>query len=249
MSRNERALEAGLSDPDVPVAMATGTLEILGLLPRSSNVTFLVRACDDGGSHTLAVYKPRRGEAPLWDFPSGTLCHREVAAYLVARELGWPRVPPTILRDGPEGEGSVQRFVPFDPGAHYFTLAGDHPDVFRRIALFDVVANNADRKGGHALLGDDGAIWSIDHGVCFSDEPKKLRTVIWEHVGEAIEPELVDDLARLAAALAGPPLRDALGRLLAPSELAALESRVAELVSDAVFPEPGDGPPYPWPPV
>ena len=121
MSRDERALVTGLSDPAVPPAMATGDLEILGLLPRSSNYTFLARA-GDGDDAVLVVYKPRRGEIPLWDFPEGTLCQREVAAYLVARALGWPNVPATILREGPEGVGSVQRFVPFDPEAHYFTL-------------------------------------------------------------------------------------------------------------------------------
>jgi hypothetical protein len=171
MPRDERALVAGVNDPAVPPEMATGDLEILGLLPRSSNYTFLARAGGEGEGSVLVVYKPRRGEVPLWDFTEGTLCQREVAAYVVARALGWPNVPPTILRDGPEGVGSVQRFVAFDPEAHYFTLEPERADDFRKVALFDVVVNNADRKGGHCLLGEDGTIWVIDHGVCFSDEP------------------------------------------------------------------------------
>jgi len=228
--------------------MATGELEILGLLPRSSNYTFLARA-GDGDDAVLVVYKPRRGEIPLWDFPEGTLCQREVAAYVVARSLGWPNVPPTILRDGPEGVGSVQRFVPFDPEAHYFTLEPERADDFRRVALFDVVVNNADRKGGHCLLGEDGTIWVIDHGVCFSEEPQKLRTVIWEHVGEPIEPSMLEDLRRFGDELTDGEAGAALAALLTPEELRAMQDRVREVVAAARFPEPGPGRPYPWPPV
>src|SRR6266511_3160927 len=144
-------------DPEAIRVLAEGELEILGLLPRSSNSTFLARACLDGRDQ-LAVYKPRRGETPLWDFPEGTLCQREVAAYVVARELGWPEVPPTLLRDGPHGPGSVQRFVEFDPAEHYFTMHAERMDDFRRIAVFDIVVNNADRKSGHCLLSPDGRI-------------------------------------------------------------------------------------------
>ena len=248
MSRDERALVTGLSDPAVPPAMATGDLEILGLLPRSSNYTFLARA-GDGDDAVLVVYKPRRGEIPLWDFPEGTLCQREVAAYLVARALGWPNVPATILREGPEGVGSVQRFVPFDPEAHYFTLEPDRADDFRRVALFDVVVNNADRKGGHCLLGEDGTIWVIDHGVCFSEEPHKLRTVIWEHVDEPIEPALLEDLRRFAGELDGGDAGAVLADLLTPEELAAMRDRVGAVLAHGRFPEPGPGRPYPWPPV
>ena len=133
----------------------------------------------------LAVYKPRSGEAPLWDFEEGTLAAREVAAYVVADALGWPWVPPTVLREGPQGMGSVQRFVAFDQDQHYLTMRRDRPDEFRRIALFDLVANNADRKSGHCLLARDGRIFVVDHGVCFHVEPK-LRTVIWDFVDEPI---------------------------------------------------------------
>ena len=249
MSRDERALEAGLSDPAVPPALARGELEILGLLPRSSNYTFLVRATGEDGDQALGVYKPQRGEMPLWDFPEGTLCRREVAAYVVARALGWPNVPPTILRDGPEGLGSVQTFVTFDPEEHYFTLQERFVEDFRAVAAFDLVVNNADRKGGHCLLGEDGRIWLIDHGVCFSAEPK-LRTVIWEYMDEPIPPSLLADIERLGIALdEGGPERDELGALLNEEELLALRRRIAEIAGSPVFPGPGGDRPFPWPPV
>jgi hypothetical protein len=245
--RDERPLETDLSDPKVPSALVSGELEILGLLPNSSNYTFLARATA-ADEEVMAVYKPRRGEMPLWDFPEGTLCRREVAAYVVARELGWPNVPPTVLRDGPEGLGSAQLFVEFDPTQHYFTLAGTHDDEFRRVALFDVVVNNADRKGGHCLLAPDGTIWIVDHGVCFSEEPK-LRTVIWEHAGERVTPELRADLVRLRSCVETDPLRAELSELLSVGELSALGSRIEDVLTAGVFPEPGPGRPYPWPPV
>jgi uncharacterized repeat protein (TIGR03843 family) len=248
VSSDERALEAGLNDRAVPTALATGTLEIVGLMPNSSNYTFLARARTDDGQ-TLAIYKPQRGETPLWDFPEGTLCRREVAAYVVARALGWPNVPPTVLRDGPEGIGSVQLFVDVDPEEHYFTLEESHPDEFRRVALFDHIVNNADRKAGHCLLGRDGRIWVIDHGVCFSEEPK-LRTVIWEYLDEPIPAPLLEDLERLETGLVdGGPTAEDLRALLEPQELEALRERTRALHVAGRFPEPGPGRPYPWPPI
>ncbi len=225
--------------------LAEGELEILGLLPRSSNYTFLARL--EGGD-TLAVYKPRRGEAPLWDFPQGTLCQREVAAYVVARELGWPPVPPTVLRDGPEGTGSVQLFVQFDPNEHYFTMLPSRPDEFRRIALFDVVVNNADRKSGHCLLATDGHVFTVDHGVCFHEAPK-LRTVIWDFQGEDVPRAMVADLRGLAEKLEGEEVRAELAPLLSDREVEAVRERLDALISDGRFPEPGPGRPYPWPVV
>ena len=249
MSRDERALEAGLNDPTVPPALARGELEILGLLPRSSNYTFLVRATGEDNDQALGVYKPQRGEMPLWDFPEGTLCRREVAAYVVARALGWPNVPPTILRDGPEGLGSVQTFITFDPEEHYFTLQERFVEDFRAVAAFDLVVNNADRKGGHCLLGEDGRIWLIDHGVCFSAEPK-LRTVIWEYMDEPIPPSLLAGIERLGIALDdGGPDRDELAALVDEEELLALRRRIAGIVDSPVFPGPGGDRPFPWPPV
>ncbi len=247
MSRDERALEAGLSDPAVPRVLGTGELEVLGLLPNASNHTFLARA-KSADEQLLAVYKPRRGEAPLWDFPEGTLCAREVAAYVVSRALGWPNVPATVLRDGPYGVGSVQRFIPHDPQEHYFTLAERFPEEFRRVAAFDMVVNNADRKSGHCLLGDDGQIFLVDHGVCFSDEPK-LRTVIWDFIGDPLEEGTRADVRRLAGEIRGGQVRDELSNLLAPVELAALAERADTVAAAVRFPEPGPDRPFPWPPI
>ncbi|MGH2539672.1 MAG: SCO1664 family protein [Actinomycetota bacterium] len=227
----------------------TGELEILGLLPNSSNYTFLARATGPQGEQELTVYKPQRGETPLWDFPAGTLCRREVAASVVADALGWPDVPRTVLREGPEGIGSVQLFVPFDPLEHYFTLQDRFPGTFRSIAAFDLVVNNADRKGGHCLLGEDGRIWTIDHGVCFHEEPK-LRTVIWEFMDQPIPEELVADVRRLGQALAtGAAPCDRLSALLDPGEVASLRRRIGSIVDEPVYPSPGGDRPYPWPPV
>ena len=199
-------------DAEVIALLERGDLEVLGLLPRASNFTFLARV-RDGKEQTLAVYKPRSGEAPLWDFEEGTLAAREVAAFVVAEALGWPWVPPTVLRDGPHGPGSVQRFVAFDQDQHYLTMRNERPDEFRRIALFDLVANNADRKSGHCLLAEDGRIFVVDHGVCFHEQPK-LRTVIWDFVGEPIPEDLRTDLRALERNLAVDPFRGSLERLL-----------------------------------
>src|SRR5918998_2760840 len=160
-------------DPDeiaVPVEQVMGLLErgeieLEGLMPDSSNYTFLVRL-REGDLQGLAIYKPRRGERPLWDFPRGTLCQREAAAYLVSETLGWSLVPPTVLRDGPEyGVGSVQLYIDADPRAHYFTLRGSDDEAFKRFAAFDLITNNADRKGGHILQDREGRLWGIDHGI------------------------------------------------------------------------------------
>lgn len=245
-----RPAQRAVSDPAlgederVLARLRAGELEPLAPLPRSSNATYLVRVHGEG-EPLLAVYKPRAGETPLWDFPEGTLCLREVAAYVVARALGWPRVPPTVLRDGPYGEGSVQAFHRSDPEHHYLTMREERPDDFRRVALFDVVANNADRKSGHCLVDERGRLFVVDHGVCFHVEPK-LRTVIWDFVGEPIPPPMREDLERLAEDLAG-PLRAELAPLLSPAEIRALERRLADLLAGGVFPEPGPGRPYPWP--
>jgi hypothetical protein len=224
-----------------------GELEPMGLLPRASNHTFLCRV-HDADRETLAVYKPKAGEAPLWDFPEGTLCRREVAAYVVADALGWPRVPPTVLRDGPLGVGSVQRFLSFDPEQHYFTMLEQRPDDFRRVALFDVVTNNADRKSGHCLLADDGEVFVVDHGVCFSVDGK-LRTVIWDFAGEPVPPPMLEDLRRLEGRLSDGDLAGRLGSLLSPAEVDAARGRLASLLARGRFPEPGPGRPYPWPVV
>lgn len=227
--------------------LAAGELEILGLLPRASNYTFLARVSGRGES-VLAVYKPVAGETPLWDFPIGSLSRREVAAYLVARELGWPHVPPTVIRDGPEGPGSVQLFVEFDPREHYFTLRERMPDDFRRVALFDMVINNADRKAGHCLLAPNGRVFLVDHGVCFGEDPK-LRTVIWDFAGEPIPAAARDGVRTLSSRLERGPLHSRLRELLDPREIDATAMRARDAAGAERFPDPGPGRPYPWPPL
>jgi uncharacterized repeat protein (TIGR03843 family) len=227
--------------------LAQGEMEVLGLMPRASNYTFLARV-RLGDAEANAIYKPRDGEVPLWDFPDGTLCKREVAAYVVASSLGWPSVPPTVLRDGPEGIGSAQLFIEFDPRHHFFTLQEQRTDDFRRIAVFDAIVNNADRKGGHCLLGKDGEIHVIDHGVCFSSSPK-LRTVIWDFAGDPIPEVLLADVARLEAELRDGPTRAALAGLLDPIELDATHRRTETIIRSKRFPLPGPERPYPWPAV
>jgi hypothetical protein len=251
MSRDERALEARVIDAAIPPALVHGELELLGILPDSSNYAFLARAHsgeEDDDEGLLAVYKPQRGETPLWDFPEGTLHRREAAAYMVCRELGWPNVPPTLVRDGPHGVGSVQVFIDFDPDEHFFTMEVERSEEFRKVAVFDLVINNADRKGGHCLLAPDGTIWLIDHGVCFNEEPK-LRTVIWTFVGEPIDASLLADVERFAGALLTGPVRDGFSALLEPAEIDAMIGRARAVLEAGTYPEPGPGRPFPWPPV
>jgi len=230
--------------------LCNGQATLEGLMPYSSNYTFLVQV-DDGELQGLAIYKPRRGERPLWDFPRGTLCQREAAAYIVSEALGWHLIPPTVLREiEPHGYGSVQLFIDADPDAHYFSLKGNFDDAFKRIAAFDVLVNNADRKGGHILLGNDGRLWAIDHGITFHPDPK-LRTVIWEYAGEALPAELVEDIAKFAEKLETPndPVCNRLRELLDPQEIAALQRRTQRLLRRPLFPHPGSGRSMPWPPV
>jgi hypothetical protein len=234
-----------LAEQDALPLLERTRLEILGLLPRSSNYTFLARATD--AEDVLVVYKPRAGEAPLWDFPDGTLCQREVAAYLASKAIGWPNVPPTILRDGPEGIGSVQLFVPFEPDEHYFTLAETRLDDFRTVAAFDAIVNNGDRKAGHCLLSGEGEIFVVDHGVCFHQAPK-LRSVIWEFAGQPLDDAVIEGMRRLLDALGG-DLRSALAPLLSSGEIGAIEARTERLLRGGCYPTPGPGRPYPWPVV
>ena len=226
--------------------LQSGDIEMLGRMPWSSNATFLVKL-ERAGMETLAIYKPRRGERPLWDFPRGTLCQREVAAHLVSEAVGWRIVPLTILRDGPAGAGMVQRFVDHDPEEHFFTLRERFGDVFRRFALFDVVINNADRKSGHCLRDRRGHVWGIDHGVSFHCAVK-LRTVIWDYEGEPIVPADLEALERLLSCLDA-DLGAELTALLSGAERQALEDRLAWLLSEQVFPQPLTEYPYPWPMV
>jgi hypothetical protein len=233
--------------PGAAELIGRGEMRLLRLMPRASNYTFLAEI-SDGSEHVRVVYKPRAGEAPLWDFPEGTLCSREVAAYVLAEALGWPSIPPTVMRQGPHGEGAVQLFVESDPSEHFFTLRDDRADDFRRLAVFDVVVNNADRKSGHCLLGTDGTIWGIDHGVCFSPHAR-LRTVIWDFAGERVPADLLGDLRRVSGELRSGPLKEDLLAHLTEEEVDATAARAETLAESGRYPAPGPGRAYPWPPV
>jgi uncharacterized repeat protein (TIGR03843 family) len=225
-----------------------GEIELQGQLPWSSNYSFLVDVFDDELSCS-AVYKPQGGERPLWDFPDGTLCIREYAAFVVSEALGWSLVPPTVLRDGPYGLGSVQLYVDADPDEHFFYLRDRFPTEFMRVALFDVLVNNADRKGGHCLRDGFGHIWCIDHGLTFNSQPK-LRTVIWDYAGQSIPPDLLEDLSTFKEQLAHPNgVRSTLERLLSGREMKRFERRLHHLLESRCFPEPGPGRNVPWPMV
>jgi uncharacterized repeat protein (TIGR03843 family) len=232
---------------EVLTILSEGTIRPKGQFLWGSNYTFLVHVSHQGTA-LPAVYKPSKGERPLWDFPVGTLGDREVAAFVVSRSLTWDLVPPTVLRrDGPAGGGSLQLFVEVDPERHYFTFSDEEKQRLRPTVLFDFLVNNADRKGGHVLLAPDGHIWLIDHGICFHDEDK-LRTVIWDFAGEKIPSALLEDVRRFRSELKRHgDLNKSLSALLAPQERRALLSRATRLLESGIFPEPGPGRPYPWP--
>lgn len=227
-----------------------GTInEIDGLIRWSSNHTFLTSVtCDD--VHLPVVYKPQQGERPLWDFPDGTLCQRERAAFLTSEALDWQVVPPTVLREGPRGYGSVQFFVDHDPEHHYFEFDRALLPQLARIALFDVIINNADRKGGHCIVDSRGHVWGIDHGITFH-AAHKLRTVIWDFEGQAVPQILMDDVERLAKRLNTPDdsYNKEISTLLSARERSSLIRRLDRLLTEKQYPLPGAGPNHPWPPV
>ena len=227
--------------------LSSGSLEVKGQFTWGSNYTFLVQVTQ-AEQTCAAVYKPARGERPLWDFAEGTLAQREVAAFVVSRALGWDLVPPTVLRpDGPAGAGSLQLFVDADPERHYFTFSPAEKQRLRPVALFDLLINNADRKGGHVLLGESDHLWLIDHGVCFHTDDK-LRTVIWDFVGEPIPRQLLAAVRRARPLLdEGGSLHEELNDLLSTDEIGALRQRADRLLRTRTFPPPGAGRPYPWP--
>ena len=223
--------------------LQTAELDIEGRMPWSSNATFLATLVVDGEARGQAVYKPLRGERPLWDFEPG-LHRREVAAYRLSAAMGLDVVPPTVLRDGPFGEGSLQWFVDADHSQHYFTIYETRDDVhdqMRSIAAFDVLANNTDRKSGHVLIDGDGHLWGIDNGLCFAAE-FKLRTVVWEFGGEPIAPALLEAVSLVAAEVPAD-----VAELLADDEVAAIAERAADLVDAGEFPVDPTGRRYPWP--
>jgi uncharacterized repeat protein (TIGR03843 family) len=222
--------------------LADGDIEVEGRMPWSSNATFLVNVGHDDAA-AQAIYKPLRGERPLWDFEPG-LHRREVAAYLLSEAMGLDLVPPTVLRDGPLGEGSMQWYVDADHEQHYFTLVESRPDLHEQLkafAVFDVVANNTDRKSGHILIDGDDHLWGIDHGLCFAAD-FKLRTVVWEFGGQPITDEILRAVAPLAECV---PLQ--IATLLNDDEVAAISERAQWLVDHAVLPVDQSGRRYPWP--
>jgi uncharacterized repeat protein (TIGR03843 family) len=231
--------------PDPIAFLMNAEPEIEGRMPWSSNATFLVTLrCDgdDGPVEQQAIYKPVRGERPLWDFEPG-LHKRERAAYLLSEHLGVGVVPPTVIRDGPLGEGSFQWFVDADHSEHYFTIYEQFEhlhDQCRDIAVLDIIANNTDRKSGHCLLAHD-RVWAIDNGLCFSS-PYKLRTVIWEFGGELIDEALLEQVAPMVGRIPAD-----IAALLDDDEIEAMQRRAMALVTERRLPDDQSGHRYPWP--
>jgi hypothetical protein len=231
---------------DPVTLLAQGTLEVVGRLVDASNVTLYATVTLDGQSADC-VYKPIAGERPLWDFPDGTLAGREVAAYQVSVATGWDIVPPTVLRDGPFGPGMCQLWIDVDESVDLNGLIRSAHPQLRRMAVFDAVVNNADRKGGHLLPVPGGHVYGVDHGVCFSVHDK-LRTLLWRWRGKPLPVEAVDVLTSLRAQLCG-ELGESLRELLTRAEVAATVRRIERLLATGRYPEPSeDWPAVPWPP-
>ncbi|MEU3997811.1 SCO1664 family protein [Streptomyces fungicidicus] len=277
MSAPERIPPRGVTavDPAAAVLLAEGELTVRGRIREASNAALYCTVAHEG-REAACVYKPVAGERPLWDFPDGTLAGREVAAYEVSRATGWGLVPPTVLRDGPYGEGMCQLWIETAPGAELLALVdGEEPEPgwravgfaevgegrtallvhadderLRRLAVLDAVINNADRKGGHLLPTAEGRLYGIDHGVTFNVEDK-LRTLLWGWAGEPLTEDALDVLGGLARALADDgALTAALAPHLTPAEIDATRARVGALLTAGIHPEPGgDWPAIPWPPV
>ncbi|MBT2369563.1 SCO1664 family protein [Streptomyces sp. ISL-10] len=275
MPAPERIPTGRVSAGDVLTLLTKGELTVRGQVREASNAVLFCSVAYEG-DEVHCVYKPIAGERPLWDFPDGTLAQREVAAYELSEATGWGLVPPTVLRDGPYGQGMVQLWIEADPEAALLALVEDeepgegwkavgfadvgegrtallvHADDarLRRLAVLDAVINNGDRKGGHLLPTADGALYAIDHGVTFNAEDK-LRTLLWGWAGEPLPEEATRALASVAAALVdGAALAARLAELLTPAEVAAVRDRVAALLSSGTHPLPsGEWPAIPWPPV
>lgn len=252
--------DAGLDVQAVLMLLCESELEIIGRLRDASNAAFLCRLrplagmeAGQGGwtagaaSALACIYKPIAGERPLDDFPQGTLAARERAAFLLSEATGWRIVPPTVLRDGPLGQGMVQLWVDVDPTSDALEMVLQPDPRLRRICVYDVLVNNADRKGSHLLPLPDGHVYGVDHGVCFAVQAK-LRTVLWGWRGQPLNDEELEVVESVAAALQG-PLGPELGELLRPAEVEATVRRAAGLLHEARFPHPDPGrPAVPWPP-
>lgn len=224
-------------------------VKILGILHGASNYTFLTRLAPHAPSGLRAVYKPARGESPLWDFEAGTLYRREVASYELSKVLGWPRIPPTVVREkAPHGTGAMQLFIEAD-GRHFLGQGMAHRETWLRVALFDVIVNNADRKSGHCLFDAEDRVWVIDHGLTFHVEPK-LRTVIWDFSGQPLPGDLCNDVERTLVALDRGGLGETMRELISTPEVRVLKRRLRGVLDARWrFPEPTSGWSIPWPPV
>ncbi len=224
-------------------------LKLLGLLHGASNYTFLARLGPHPPSGMRAVYKPGRGESPLWDFAAGTLYRREVAAYELSKVLGWPRIPPTVVRqDAPHGVGAMQLFIEAD-GRHFLGANKAGRETWLQVALFDVIANNADRKSGHCLFDAQDNVWVIDHGLTFHVD-EKLRTVIWDFSDQPLPQELCGDVERALIELERGPLAKTMRGLISPAEMRVLKRRLRGVLDPRWrFPEPTSAWSIPWPPV
>jgi uncharacterized repeat protein (TIGR03843 family) len=237
---------APVSRAEVDALLRDGELDMEGRLLDASNVT-LVGAIRTDTLAATCVYKPVAGERPLWDFPDGTLAGREISAHLVSEATGWSIVPPTVLRDGPFGTGMVQLWMDADPTIELTEFVRRDVPALRRMAVFDAVVNNADRKGGHIIPMVDGHVYGVDHGICFSVEPK-LRTLLWRWAGKPLTAEALTVLEKLAEDLRG-ELGEQLHGHLTRREVRRTQQRVADLLRTGVHPQPsGDWPALPWPP-
>jgi hypothetical protein len=234
-----------MTDPfPLQTALQHGDLQLKGQFMLGSNYTFLVEVTHEDETYP-AVYKPSKGEQPLWDFPENSLAQREVAAYLVSEALGFHFVPFTALReDGPHGAGSIQQYIEYDPEYHYFNFSEEDKALLRPVVLFDLLVNNADRKGGHVFFENDThKLFAIDHGICFHEDDK-LRTVLWDFGGQKIPGDL---LSRIKL---GPDLIADLERYLNPREISALCARADSILKRGIFPrQPRDRRAMPWPPL
>jgi uncharacterized repeat protein (TIGR03843 family) len=230
--------------------LQNGEITIKGEFVWGTNYTFLAEVCQNADV-IQSVYKPSRGEQPLWDFPPASLARREAAAYLVSEGLGWELVPPTVYRKkAPIGPGSLQLFIEHDPELHYFNLGETDRQRLRPVVLFDLLINNADRKGSHLLFDKNHHLWLIDHGICFHAEDK-LRTVIWDFAGEPIPQKLSEDVRMFYQSLAPDTyVYKELQGLLSQKEIKALVKRTERLTSLRQFPLPDPNErSFPWPPL
>jgi uncharacterized repeat protein (TIGR03843 family) len=242
----ERDLRPPADDAESLLLLQEGVLDLEGRMLDASNVT-LVGTIRTGELVGECVYKPVAGERPLWDFPDGTLAGREISAFLVSEATGWRVVPPTVLREGPFGPGMVQLWIDGDEDVDLAAFVRRDDPALRRMAVFDAVVNNADRKGGHIIPMPDGHVYGVDHGICFSVDPK-LRTLLWRWAGKRLPEESVAVLERLADELDG-ELGEQLHEHLTRREVRSTRQRVAELLRTGRHPEPGgEWPALPWPP-